>query len=340
MARVGHLREISAPRSSALVQRRISFWNRPAFEQELRRQACDEKPNYSYRTSDFEIEDWDFDDIQWRHWEALAKSRDATIWNQIVERLLAQPDAFWTHAQIAQALHVATTGKTRAVVSGPILPTWVMTLRALPCLPDTHGSLNKPEDLLLRTPMTEALLGVEPFVHGRLDCQASRVLLSLLGVRDRPIGPQGLLARLRALAGLAAPPVQEVEKWYRRLDQLTESCPSADLGAVKDAFRNEKIVLAESGAWRARRAFFSILAMRAFRGPSSSPRRCATCRSGLRLASLSAPTADLAIAWLKQLPAGKPLPTDDIRRVRAALARHAARIFLNLSIIAKQSTSQ
>jgi hypothetical protein len=39
------------------------------------------------------------------------------------------------------------------------------------------------------------------------------------------------------------------------------------------------------------------------------------------------PTADLAIEWLKRLPAGQPLAQDDARRVRSLLGRHAWRIW-------------
>src|SRR5262249_60671776 len=39
------------------------------------------------------------------------------------------------------------------------------------------------------------------------------------------------------------------------------------------------------------------------------------------------PTGDLAIQWLKGLPSAQKLPPGDVPRVRALLARHAARIW-------------
>ena len=70
---------------------------------------------------------------------------------------------------------------------------------AKPCLPDTRNMIQVPADLLRRTPETEALIDVEPFVHGLLDRETTRPLLDLLGVRSTPSGPGRLLDRLRAL---------------------------------------------------------------------------------------------------------------------------------------------
>jgi hypothetical protein len=42
---------------------------------------------------------------------------------------------------------------------------------------------------------------------------------------------------------------QEVEKWYRRLDQMVDACSTDDLGNIRNAFREEKIVLIEGGGW-------------------------------------------------------------------------------------------
>jgi len=83
-------------------------------------------------------------------------------------------------------------------------------------------------------------MDVEPFVHGRLDREITRPLLILLGVRQTPTDSNRLLDCLRALAKSERPPSHEVEKWYRRLDQMMDTCSTADLANIKKAFQQEK----------------------------------------------------------------------------------------------------
>ena len=137
-------------------------------------------------TYDFIVADWDFEDVYWRHWKALAVSDDQ-LWTKIAERLLSQRDAYWGQAKSIRLFQIATTGTWRAMTNESLLPAWALRLRDLPCLPDTRGFRCKPGDLLRRTPETEALLDVEPFVHGRLDTEKARPLLDLFGVRSTPL---------------------------------------------------------------------------------------------------------------------------------------------------------
>jgi len=309
-----------------LGQRRVDVWGRQRIEAELHKRNSDATASYHYKTSNFIIEDWDFDDSLWRHWSTLAKEDDK-VWGRVLERILAQPDSYWTPAKSARALHVATTGNTRAITYEPLLPAWILKFRDLPCLPDTRGFYRKPADLLRRTPETESLIDVEPFVYGLLDRETTRPLLALLGVRDTPTGPNRLLDCLRALARTDKPPVHEVEKWYRRLDQMVDACSTADLANIRKAFRNEKIILTEAGEWASASSVF-------LSSDEEDVPGAAIIRSGVRDLTLwrkidiaDRPTADLAIQWLKELPSGKPLPQEEARRVRALLTRHATRIW-------------
>jgi hypothetical protein len=295
-------------------------------EAELRRRGFAGMATYHYVTDEFRIEDWDFDKSHWRHWAALAEE-DSRLWGRLGERILAQPEAFWSRAKSARALQAATTGNTRAIVSEPLLPAWVLKLRDLPCLPDTRGFYRKPGDLLRRTPETESLIDVEPFVDGRLDVEATRPLLELLGVRDTPTGPDRLLDCLRALAMADEPPVHEVEKWYRRLDQMVDTCSTMDLANIRGAFRDERIILTEEGAWSVASGVFLSADEEDVPGAAiirASVRDLALWR---KIGVAERPTTDLAIQWLNALPSGDVLSPDDARRVRALLGRHAARIW-------------
>ena len=70
------------------------------------------RPSYQYKTNSFLVEDWDFEESHWLHWATIAE-QDGNLWSRIVERILAQPETFWSNAKSARALQVATTGSTR-----------------------------------------------------------------------------------------------------------------------------------------------------------------------------------------------------------------------------------
>ena len=129
------------------------------------------------------------------------------------------------------------------------MSSWALGFRELPCLRDTHGFLQKPEDLFRRTPKTEALIDVEPFVDGHLDRETTHPLMDLVGVQSTPTGPGRLLDRVRALAQAEPPPIQEVEKWYRRLDRMLVACSTEDSQEIRKAFRTEKVILTQNGVW-------------------------------------------------------------------------------------------
>jgi hypothetical protein len=138
--------------------------------------------------------------IYWRHWNELAKD-DPSIWGHVAERIVSQREAYWSPAKSARLKQIATTGSERFITYGQLLPGWALRLRELSCLPDTHRVHRKPGELMRRTPETESLLDIEPFIHALLDRESSRPILDLLGVRHLPLGPTSLLDRLRVYYG-------------------------------------------------------------------------------------------------------------------------------------------
>ncbi len=224
-------------------------------------------------------------------------------------------------------MQVATTGSTRSVSSERLLTDWLLKLRAKPCLPDTRNMVQLPADLVRRTPETEALIDVEPFVHGLLDRETTRPLLDLLGVRSTPSGPERLLDRLRALAKSDTAPAHEVEKWYRRLDQMLDGCSTADAQNIRTAFKAEKLILAHDGTWVTSGGVF--LAGDEEDVPGAAVVRASVLDLSLwhRVGVADRPSADLALQWLGTLASGKGLSADDARRVRTLLVRYPTRIW-------------
>jgi len=309
-----------------IIQKRTRIYGEKTIKDEARKRGVKSDLNLYYVTSSFILEDWDFEDGAWLHW-STSVANDPKVWASVARRIFEQPDAYWNGASSAKALQIATTGNTRSMTWEPMIPSWALRLREVPCLSDTRGFFHKPGDLLRRTAETEAYLDVEPFVHASLDREAKAPLLDLLGVRNKPTGPGQVLDRLRALSKAMNPPVLEVEKWYRRLDQMIDTCSTTDALAIKHAFRSEKLILADANAW------FTSTGLYVFSGDDEVP-GAVLVRASVRDLTLwrkidvaDRPTAELAIKWISELPSGQVLAQDDARRVRALLARYPARIW-------------
>jgi hypothetical protein len=309
-----------------LLKRSREISGRRNAEQEARRRGFDGSLYYRYVTNRFLIEDWDFDESCWRHWKQL-EGTDSRVWVRIVERVLGQSPGFWNRATTARIVQVATSGSTRSIASDSLLPSWILRLRELPCLPDMRGFAHVPADLLRRTAETESLIDVEPFVNARLDSEATRPLLDCLGVRRTPTGPDRLLDCLRALSKAAAPPAQEVDKWYRRLDQMVDSCSTADLQKIQQALRDEPLILSQNGGWVVVGGIFQTSDEEDVPGAAVVRPSVADLALWGKIGVSPRPTADLAIQWLMTLPTDEALSPEDLRRIRALLARYPTRIW-------------
>jgi len=281
---------------------------------------------YRYVTNSFCMDDWDFEPACWLHWKTLS-AEDGEIWARVFARILDQPPRFWSDACKARLLQIATTGSESPITTSPLLPAWILQLRNVPCLPDTRGIVRRPDELLRRTPDTEALIDVEPFVDKRLDTEATRPLLDLLGVRSTPTGPGALLDRLRALAHASNPPASEIDRWYRRLDQMIDHCSTEDFQAIKDVFSSERLILTHEGAWAALTGVFLNADEDDVPGAALVRPAVEELTLWRKIGVADRPTADRAIKWLMSLPSGSALPQADAKRVRALLTRHPGRVW-------------
>lgn len=308
------------------IQKKVHIWGRKDIQYKINARGFEEELSFPFVTSDFIFEDWDFEDTLWEHWQTLAENDD-NFWGHLVERILIQPESFWLKAKGAKALQTATTGTRRGITPNTLLPAWIIKLRELPCLPDTRGFYRKPAEIFRRTQETESLLDVEPFIAHRYDTESNRDLLILLGVCDTPTGPNRLLDRLRALSKADNPPILEVDKWYRRLDQMIDSCSTEDFTKIKQVFNDEKIILTESGNWRKLSEVFLSSNEEDVPGSEIIRSSVKDLIIWTKIGVNERPTADLVIHWLKELPAGERLSKDDLRRVRGFLPRHALRIW-------------
>lgn len=310
-----------------MVQKNVRFYGKSQVEQHARKRGLSgNNLSYPYINDQFLIEDWDIENIYWQYWEILAADEER-VWTRIAERILMQRPEYWNRVKNARFVQVARNGSTRSMCNEPTLPAWALRLRELPCLLDSRGFPRKPGDLLRRTPETESLMDVELFVHGQADTERTRPLLDLLGVRSTPTGPGRLLDCLRALTMSPSPPAHEIEKWYRRLDQMVYTCSTADFQKIKEVFWTEKLIFTRDGVWVTAQAVFLSSNEEDVPGAPVIRPSVSDLTFWRKISIAERPTADLIIQWLKDLPSGQVLSQEDLRRVRALLPRYPIRIW-------------
>ncbi len=308
------------------VQKSLSVIGNQNIEHKLHSRGYKGPINFPYVSNQFIIDDWDFEEVHWNRWQSLAEDDD-NLWGRLVELILVQPETFRSKITSAKAFQISKKGKRKQNTRGSLTPGWILKLRELPCLLDTRGFYRKPAELVRRTPETEAFIDVEPFIHRRLDTESNRQLLDLLGVSSIPMGPKRLLDCLKTLSRSEKPPVSEVEKWYRRLDLMADTCSTADFLNIKNAFYDEKLILTEDTAWvQAQDVFLS--------SDEEDVPGVAVVRASVRDLVLwrkmeipERPTVDLVIKWMQGMPSEKVLSQENARRVRALLGRHALHIW-------------
>lgn len=313
----------------SLVQTEKRSWEYGNTEELLKTRGFDGYRRSPYSSSDYVLCDWDFDESVWKHWLELSKS-DPSLWWSVVQRLAAQPQYFLGERSTATLMQVASRGRgagNRATSAEGFRAHWVQKLRSLPCLQDTHGAFRQPAELLRRTPVTEPLLDIEPFVRAEFDTEATRPLLVKLGVRETPTGVDKIVDRLRALATVKNPPTHEVMKWYSRLDQMLPRCDSNDVAMARSAFAGERLILTEDGEWATSDAVFQNADEEGVPGAPVIHASARHLTLWTRLGVADRPTVDLLVAWIKALESGRRLDASDLKRVRAALQRCPNRVW-------------
>lgn len=301
------------------------IWSRSALTGELRRRGFHGNPYFHYRRDYFEITDWDFDSIHWKYWDSLAKDNNR-FWAMLMTHILKQPHSYWSGATSSKADQLGNR-YSHNVTREPLLPEWIIRFRDLPCLPDTWGHPRQPAEVFRRAPETEPLLGVEPFISPVLDTEATRPLLKLLGVRDKPTGPERILERLRALVGINPPLLPEVQKWCHSIDQLFDRCSTSEILEIKKAFANDRLILTEQSDWANSDEVF-------LNSEADGETGADLIHPSLRDLSLwrkigvpERPTAEMEIAWLKGLPSNSKLTSNQIRRIRRIMPVYPGRIW-------------
>jgi hypothetical protein len=310
-----------------ILEKKEYVWGKQLLGDVLKSRSADLPNNLPYASKRFYLIDRDYEDVLIKHWTTVS-GRDDGLWARVVRCVLESPSWYWNNRWAASVHQISRNGYESKLDTGPIPAAWIVRLRGQRCLYDTHGTVRVPAELYLRTPATEPLLGVEPFVRAELDTEATKPLLSLLGVRDTPAGLDKLIDRVRALASVPdpAPLLSEIAKWYGALDGALARCDTADMETVCRAFADEPLVLTSDNQWVKTSEVFQHASEDMSDVPIIHP-----VANGLpmwtRLGVADRPTADLVLNWLRVLPSGKPLEAGVVPRVRSALQRYPTQIW-------------
>lgn len=311
----------------ALVGQPKRIGSRSELEKFLTSREGSKPKEYRYKNDRFVIEDYEFPAVIMQHWMAQA-SANPQLWATVVKCLLLDPLGEWEDYLDVTVRQISQQGSTDTLSCGSVLPSWLMHLRSLHCLTDVHGKLRTPPELLLRTPNTESLLGIESFVEAELDDSPDKKrFLKLLGVRDTPADADKLLARLHAMSGVPQPlqHLPQISRLYEALDRIVVRCAPAELSPIKEAFNQKAIILSESGEWMSA-GELSIFPDEDNGSPSIHP---SLQNLGLwpRVGVSERPALERTIEWLNSLESGAKLDAAATKRVRAALQRDPVRVW-------------
>lgn len=299
-------------------------WYRHSVEKIAAERGGHKPTEYHYKRDSFRLDDFDFPG---EVVEFISKRDDGSeAWSKVLEGVLCGPVHQWKEKLEATIRHEGNQ-YSQSLNCGPLCSKWVHRFRSLPCLSDTFGKLHVPADLLLRTPGTEPLMGIESFVHADFDVPANRPLLRALGVRDNPADPHKILDRLRGLSRGPDPArvIADIARLYEALDRVVARMTPAQLAQVADIFAREALILADNQEWLST-GEVSVFGHpdTAAPGIHSSARRLAMWP---RLGISERPAVEKTVEWLQSLPTGKKLDAAELKRVRFALQRDPVRIW-------------
>ena len=304
---------------------RERLWNEHDLQHFLHARSVSAPERYALKTRKFEIRDYDFDEELWTHWQGLAQS-DPQIWVRVLREIVHAPERFWADTFLADVKQLGNA-KEYALEVDETPASWVVHLRDLPCIADVHGSPRQPAELLLRSPDTEPLMGVEPFVEADLDREKTKPLLKALGVRETPASADKLVDRIRALSSSDEPPLHELGKWYDALDRIIARTRPDDLAKIRRHFSSERLILTASEEWAVSGEVFRFADASEFPGvPAIHPGLASLSMWG-RLGVAERPTAELILSWLSTLDSGAKLDAQDASRIRGYLQRFPERIW-------------
>jgi len=281
-------------------------------------------------TYPFEAEDWNYPEECWKRWRHLSDVSPADG-RRLIEAVLSIQESQATRLSKATIIQ---EGYSKRHEIARVQADWVNRLTEDPWVPDEFGRLALPHQLLRRTPETQALVGIDRFLHPDLDQPQNVWLWDLLGVGTQGQSTETVIDRLEALANGARPAMPaerlpDVRKLLEALDRLLSSADSNQLDSVRRRFAARSLV---PGDDRVPRPIGELYR----ENPEELP--VDTIHVDLRpvpmlwerLGVRERPSEEELLQSVARLPLGKRLSREEQERTRRILNRSPARAVADL----------
>ena len=309
-----------------LVNQKIPIFGRPALHEFLSSVGASGTIGFQYRTNSFSLDDWVIDPTVLSH---LTKrhSEASEVWALLLTSLLNVPSDLVKHRLTASLSQIASTGKRASLATNPIPAAWIRELASKPCLHDIYGSPRIPADLLLRSPDTEPLQGIDSFVSADLDILQNRPLLKMLGARDTASGTKQIVDRIIALAKSDSPPLHALAKWYEALDRAAARAKPNEIDQLREVFSNYPLIWTNDQQWSRSAEVFCFADSEVM--PEAPTIHESVDRLPLwnRIGVADRPSEAVVLGWLGALKVGEKLEVSTALRVKACLANFSTQVF-------------
>lgn len=282
---------------------------------------------FPYLGEQFRLIYFDFPHEVYTYWHSKLEE-DPFVWCKVLDAICQEPNCYLNQSIKTKFVQDATRGGNVQAIASDLIPQWILGFRELPCLRDTNGNAAMPSELLYRTPETEQLINDERFIERPKDNDKFRPLLRLLGVNDKPINADRILDRLRALSKADKPVVQEVAKWYQRLDQIFSAVSTSMCKRIKDAFRDESLILTTGHVWAKTNQVFRMAGQYGFPAILESVQSLALWTE---VGVLLEPTREDVLSTIKALPKSELVDIETRSFVVAAMKRYGTAIWHDLN---------
>lgn len=274
---------------------------------------------FNYKRGEFEVKNARFVSTLVEYFEDFVHT-STDLWAELLGCLLKSSESERNALQHAVAYEVANNGQHRRKAKcDPVKADWIWVLAQKPCLRDTYGQCCVPAELLLRSPDTEPMLGIDSFVSADIDIPDNRSLLLLLGARDKATGTERIVERVRALSQCDVPPVHELAKWYEALDRAAIRASVDEIAELRDIFANERLIWSSDEQWSLCTEVFGFSDADVMPDAALVHSSVVDLPLWNRVGVADRPSLELILQWIQTLPAGDVLETPTARRVRSCL---------------------